>query len=62
MELDYRFVTATLHRRTGTLVGASAEMGYNICRTSEQALSLVPQVAVALIASMKAAGDPLPET
>lgn len=30
--------------------------------TTEEVLSLVPQVAAALIASMKAAGDPLPET
>jgi len=28
--------------------------------TAEEVLSLVPQVAAALIASMKAAGDPLP--
>ena len=29
--------------------------------TTEEVLSLVPQVAAALIASMKVAGDPLPE-
>jgi len=29
--------------------------------TAEEVLNLVPQVAAALIASMKAAGDPLPE-
>jgi len=30
--------------------------------TTEEVLALVPQVAAALIASMKAAGDALPET
>lgn len=30
--------------------------------TAEEVLSLVPQVAAALIASMKEAGDPLPDT
>lgn len=30
--------------------------------TAEEVLSLAPQVAAALITSMKAAGDPLPET
>lgn len=30
--------------------------------TAEEVLALAPQVASALIASLKAAGDPLPET
>ena len=30
--------------------------------TTEEVLALAPQVASALIASLKAAGDPLPET
>jgi predicted RNase H-like HicB family nuclease len=33
-----------------------------VCDTIEEIFSLVPQVAAALIASMKAAGDKLPDT
>jgi predicted RNase H-like HicB family nuclease len=49
---DYRYL-ATSPELPG-LVVAGDEL--------EEVLSLVPQVAAALIASMKAAGDPLPET
>jgi len=49
---DYRYM-ATSPDLPGLLV---------VGDTAEEVLALAPQVASALIASLKAAGDPLPET
>ena len=49
---DYRYM-ATSPDLPGLIVVAD---------TTEEVLALVPQVASALIASLKAAGDPMPET
>ncbi len=49
---DYRYMATSPDLPNLIVVG----------ETTEEVLSLVPQVAAALIASMKAAGDPLPET
>lgn len=49
---DYRFM-ATSDDLPGLVVAGD---------TPEEVLSLVPQVASALIASLKAAGDPLPNS
>lgn len=49
---DYRYL-ATSPDLPGLLV---------VGDTAEEVLALAPQVASALIASLKAAGDPLPET
>ncbi len=49
---DYRYMATSLDLPNLVVVG----------ETPEEVLTLVPQVASALIASMKAAGGPLPET
>lgn len=49
---DYRYVAASPDLPNLIVVGD----------TIEEVLSLAPQVAAALIASMKAAGDKLPDT
>ncbi|MBN1137414.1 MAG: type II toxin-antitoxin system HicB family antitoxin [Anaerolineae bacterium] len=49
---DYRYM-ATSPDLPGLLVAGE---------TTEEVLALAPQVAAALIASMKEAGDPLPDT
>jgi predicted RNase H-like HicB family nuclease len=49
---DYRYMATSPDLPNLTVVGD----------TTEEVLSLVPQVAAALIASMKAAGDALPDT
>jgi predicted RNase H-like HicB family nuclease len=49
---DYRYTATSLDLPNLTVVGD----------TTEEVLGLVPQVAAALIASMKAAGDALPDT
>ncbi|MBM4429221.1 MAG: type II toxin-antitoxin system HicB family antitoxin [Chloroflexi bacterium] len=49
---DYRYM-ATSRDLPGLIV---------VGDTPEEVLALAPQVASALIASLKAAGDPLPET
>jgi len=49
---DYRYIAVSPDLPTLIVVGD----------TVEEVLSLAPQVAAALIASMKAAGDKLPDT
>lgn len=49
---DYRYMATSPNLPNLIVVGD----------TTEEVLTLVPQVAAALIASMKAAGDALPET
>jgi predicted RNase H-like HicB family nuclease len=49
---DYRYMATSPDLPNLTVVGD----------TTEEVLNLVPQVAAALIASVKAAGDALPDT